>query len=90
MGREARAKWKRRLQLGEQRLDTDKAPRYQIIVSLLPDGKVNVAGPLDRGEMCYEMLKTAMEVLLAYQKEKVIIQKPLLVGPDGKTISTGG
>jgi hypothetical protein len=70
--------------------DTNKVPEYQIMISLLPSGKVQVSGPLIKTEMCLEMLKTAGQVIIAYRQETVAAQGPVLVAPDGSAIVKNG
>ncbi len=41
-------------------------PRAQLVISLLPDGTVQVAGPLAEPLACYGLLEAAKDSLRAY------------------------
>ena len=49
----------------------------QLIITLLPDGKVNLSGPITNRIFCYGLLKMAEEILYDFSKsQKIDLVKP--------------
>ena len=49
----------------------------QLIITLLPDGKVNLTGPITNKMFCYGLLEMAREILYDFSKaQKIDLIKP--------------
>jgi len=75
--------WQQRLNQKRRELG---APEFQIVISVLPNGQVQVTGPLQKKEICMKMLELAAETIVAYEAETRLIvsgSEPVIVAPSG-------
>lgn len=57
--------------------ETQEPKPIQLIITVMPDGKVNLAGPITNRMFCYGLLKMAEEILYDFSKaQKVDLIKP--------------
>ena len=59
---------------GEEKREgaVQEAVPVQLVITLLPDGKVNLAGPITNRMFCYGLLEMAREILYDFSKSQKV------------------
>jgi len=63
------------LRRDRQQLRAVGAPEYRITITILPDGRVQTTGPLNKKDICLKMLELARETVTAYHNPSVIVSE---------------
>ncbi len=61
----------------KEEIKQEEPKPIQLIITAMPDGKINLSGPITNRMLCYGLLKMAEEILYDFSKsQKVDLVKP--------------
>ncbi len=56
----------------------EQQPSIQIIISMFPNGQINVNGPIHDKILCYGLLEIARDIVKDYKPQQVIVPQIVL------------